>query len=50
MSVSDGQPVLLITVKGLLKTPTSSGRSVIKTNAVKRTVLQCSMKNALHLQ
>lgn len=30
MSVSDGQPVILITVKGLLKTPTSWGRSAIK--------------------
>lgn len=35
MSVGDGQPVILITVKGLLKTPTSWGRSVIKNKAVK---------------
>lgn len=50
MSVGNGRPVILITVRGLLKTATSLGRNVIKNNAVKRTVQQCSMKNALHLQ
>lgn len=38
MSVGNGQPVILIPVRGLLKTPTSLGRNVIKNNAVKRTV------------